>query len=93
MRNRVSSYEFCKVVHVRNPKTGNLETITAGLTLDEKNPLVKAHRWAFVTSDELVADEPVTFGPAEVEAATAAPGEKRSVKPKGGTRKKAPVKK
>lgn len=50
---------------------------------DDTDPLVKAHRWAFATDEELAADAanpPLTE--IVVETATAAPGEKRSTRRK-----------
>lgn len=56
--------------------------VPADELIDENDPLVKAHRWAFV-SDEEAAEETASARQVEsvtVEAATKRPGEKRSAR-------------
>jgi hypothetical protein len=67
---------------VYSPKQKRSVVITKGEALDEKHDKVKLARWAFITPEEALEDKPPVFTPEgmEVEAATAAPGEKRTVK-------------
>lgn len=62
-------------VAVRDPSApGILQVLNPSVPVNENDPMVKAYPWAFVSDDELAAEH----GP--VEAATAAPGEKRTTK-------------
>lgn len=60
-------------------KGGTPRTIVAGAALDDADPIVKANPRSFSTP-EAIADAavPPTFSP--VEQATAAPGERRTVR-------------
>ena len=67
-----------------NPETGLHETPSPAEQYTDDHPLVKAHRWAF-GSDEEIAEEQAaaklvtSVRIADVEQATANPGEKRRV--------------
>lgn len=68
-----------------NPVTGLHETPGINDRFDRNHPLVKTHPWAFATDDELAvqaaadrARTSVQIG--GVEAATAAPGERRATR-------------
>lgn len=62
-----------------HPETGLHISPKPDEQFTEDNPLVKAHRWAFGTEDEIAAEreaaQNVTSVP--IEQATSAPGEKR----------------
>lgn len=47
---------------------------------DEKDPLVKAHPWAFASDEELSAQPMGIMESVQIEQATAEPGEKRSTR-------------
>jgi hypothetical protein len=66
-------------VILRHPETGS-PYVPADELIDESDPLVKAHRWAFV-SDEEAAEEAAAARQVEsvvVESATKRPGQKRN---------------
>lgn len=68
-----------------HPDTGLLIVPSPDTPVADSDPLVKAHKWAFV-SDEELAEEADTaarsHGPV-VEQATASPGEKRTTRRTG----------
>lgn len=69
-------------VILRHPDTGLASVPPADAPIDASDPLVKAYPWAFASDDE-IADEQASarqVTSVRVEAATAAPGEKRSTK-------------
>lgn len=67
---------------LRHPETDTYVIPQPGVAYDDKDPLVKAHPWAFVSADELDALERPDQFPESVpiESATRAPGEKRTTK-------------
>lgn len=67
-----------ETLHVAT-KSGTPRTIYAGQALDDKDPIVKRNPGAFKTAEEL-GDNVVVEHHATVEQATAAPGERRTVK-------------
>lgn len=70
-------------VALLDPTTNAHVVPSPGRVYDENDPLVQAHRWAFATDDELLAEQ--SAGPVEsvaIEDATAAPGSKRATRRK-----------
>lgn len=70
-----------------NPETGLHETPKPEAEFTPDHPLVKTHRWAFGTDEEIRAEQDaarnVTSVPIEpVEQATRAPGERRTTRRK-----------
>lgn len=66
---------------VLHPETGVHVVPPLTEYYDEKDPLVKAHRWLFATDDELdAAQTGEIVESVAVEQATAAPGERRNVR-------------
>ena len=66
---------------VSHPLTQTFVALELGRPYDEDDPLVQAHRWAFVAAGELAeanSAEPVTS--VTIETATARPGEKRATR-------------
>lgn len=64
-----------------HPET-NAPYVPADELIDETDPLVKAHRWAFM-SDEEAADERASATPVEsvsIESATKRPGQKSTAR-------------
>lgn len=69
-------------VAIIHPETGVPFVPTAGVPIEESDPLVQAYRWAFVSDAEAAAeaDTAVPVTEVKVERATKAPGEKRLTK-------------
>lgn len=66
---------------VRHPITGEFVVPRPGEPYDDDDVLVKAHRWLFVTADELEdANSREIVDSVDVEQATRAPGEKRATR-------------
>jgi hypothetical protein len=63
-------------VVVRHPVTEQHIAVYRGLELDDADPLVKAYPWLFVPDDTPSG----RIESVSIEAATAAPGEKRSTR-------------
>ena len=68
-------------VILRHPETGD-PFVPGTDPIDESDPLVKAHRWAFASDDELAAEQDAARGvdSVRVERATKRPGEKSNAK-------------
>ena len=65
-----------------HPDTGLLVVPSPDTPVADSDPLVKAHKWAFVSDEDLAAEAEQgarSHGPV-VEQATASPGEKRTTK-------------
>lgn len=68
---------------VAHPLTGVFVPLEQGKAYEETDPLVQAHRWAFVAADELgdTNDQPTFRESVDIpEMATRRPGEKRATR-------------
>lgn len=68
-------------VILRHPDTGQ-PFVPSTDPIEENDPLVKAHRWAFASDEEVAAEIEAarSVDSVQIERATAAPGEKRTTR-------------
>lgn len=68
-----------ETVHLAATKKRGMVTVLKGRTYDSKDSVVKSAPYAFIPADQWADDSAVDVVHHAVEAATAAPGESRSV--------------
>lgn len=67
-------------VALLDPETGAHVVPRAGQVFADNDPLVKAHRWAFTSDEEALANKREFVESVPIERATANPGERRTTK-------------